>query len=73
MVQKSRENVQKQQHMNGTENILLKGCTAKGVQNYDQKSSGRPENGAAWNSFNSGSSSKRLSLWTVPSAQSFGR
>ena len=31
-----REIEQKQQHINGTENILLNDCTAKDVLNYDQ-------------------------------------
>ncbi|GFV25664.1 uncharacterized protein TNCV_3851481 [Trichonephila clavipes] len=38
MGQRSREKEQKQQHIYGTENILLKGCTATGAQNYDKKS-----------------------------------
>ncbi|GFW20277.1 hypothetical protein TNCV_1855991 [Trichonephila clavipes] len=50
MVQRSREKEQKQQHINGTENILLKSCTTARVRNYDQKSSGRPDSSAAWNS-----------------------
>ncbi|GFT62333.1 hypothetical protein TNCV_4717261 [Trichonephila clavipes] len=41
MVQKKRKEL-KQQHMNGTGNNLLKGCTITGVRNYNQKSSGRP-------------------------------
>ncbi|GFX95866.1 hypothetical protein TNCV_2084461 [Trichonephila clavipes] len=50
MVQSSREKEQKQQHINGTESTLLKDCTTKGDRNYDQKSSGRPVNGALGNS-----------------------
>ncbi|GFX18009.1 hypothetical protein TNCV_1576881 [Trichonephila clavipes] len=41
MVQRSREKEQKLLHINGTEKILLKGCTTIGIRNYDQKSSGR--------------------------------
>ncbi|GFS57460.1 hypothetical protein TNCV_1401461 [Trichonephila clavipes] len=40
MVLRNREKEQKKQHINGAENILLKGCTKTGVRNYDQKSSG---------------------------------
>ncbi|GFW72916.1 hypothetical protein TNCV_830391 [Trichonephila clavipes] len=36
------------EHINGTENILSKGCTTTSVQNYDQKSSGRPDSGAPY-------------------------
>ncbi|GFU94119.1 hypothetical protein TNCV_5047091 [Trichonephila clavipes] len=39
-MQKSKEKEQKQQHINETENILLKGGTTTGARNYDQKSSG---------------------------------
>ncbi|GFX79031.1 hypothetical protein TNCV_3913181 [Trichonephila clavipes] len=39
-----REKEQKQQHMNGTENILLKGYITTSARNYDQKSSGRRDN-----------------------------
>ncbi|GFV43667.1 transposable element Tcb1 transposase [Trichonephila clavipes] len=38
MVRRSREKEQKQQHINGTENILLNGCITAGIRNYDQKS-----------------------------------
>ena len=37
MVQRNREKQQKQLHINGTENILLKGCTTEHVQNYNWK------------------------------------
>ena len=43
MVQISIEKEQKQQHMNGIDNIFVKGCTAEDVENYDQKSSGSLE------------------------------
>ena len=52
-VQRRGEKEQKQQRINGIENILLKSCTTKGVLNYDQKSSGSLDSGAAWNSFRS--------------------
>ncbi|GFW56966.1 hypothetical protein TNCV_3472501 [Trichonephila clavipes] len=39
-VQRSREKEKKQQNINRTQHILLKGSTTIGVQNYDQKSSG---------------------------------
>ncbi|GFW60059.1 hypothetical protein TNCV_4865141 [Trichonephila clavipes] len=51
--QRSREKKQKQQSLNLTENILLKGCTKNGVRNYGQKSSDRPGSGAAWNTLHS--------------------
>ncbi|GFX09673.1 hypothetical protein TNCV_2186691 [Trichonephila clavipes] len=54
MVQRSTEREQKLQYINGTESILLKGCTATSVQNYDTKCSGRCDSGAAWNSLHSG-------------------
>ncbi|GFX60110.1 hypothetical protein TNCV_4532711 [Trichonephila clavipes] len=54
MMQRIREKQEKQQHMYGTENILLSGCTTTGVQNYYQKSFGRPDNDTAWNSLPSG-------------------
>ncbi|GFV55648.1 transposable element Tcb2 transposase [Trichonephila clavipes] len=38
---KEKNKNKKQLHINGTENILLKGCTMTGVRNYYQKSSGR--------------------------------
>ncbi|GFX59531.1 hypothetical protein TNCV_2034591 [Trichonephila clavipes] len=50
----------KQQHINGTENRLqtalqqLKGCTIASVRIYDQKSFGRLDSDAAWNSLRSG-------------------
>ncbi|GFV71429.1 hypothetical protein TNCV_4564131 [Trichonephila clavipes] len=47
------EKEQKQRHIKGTENILLKDCTTTGVQNYDQKSPGRPGSGGTWNSLRS--------------------
>ena len=37
MMHRSKEKEQKQQHINRTENILLKGCITEGI--YDQKSS----------------------------------
>ncbi|GFU50952.1 hypothetical protein TNCV_4461481 [Trichonephila clavipes] len=40
MWQRSREKEQKQQHINGTENILLKGCNYNSVRYYNRKSSG---------------------------------
>ncbi|GFX09295.1 hypothetical protein TNCV_1887081 [Trichonephila clavipes] len=49
---KQRKKEHKQQHIKGTENILMQFYT-KTVLNYDQKSSGRPERGAAWNSLRS--------------------
>ncbi len=42
---KKKEKEQKQQHMNRTENISLKGCTTEGARNYDQTLSGRPDSG----------------------------
>ncbi|GFU95080.1 hypothetical protein TNCV_4138641 [Trichonephila clavipes] len=36
-------NKQKEQYVNGTENILLNGCTTTSAQNYGQKSSGRSD------------------------------
>ncbi|GFX70180.1 hypothetical protein TNCV_4616181 [Trichonephila clavipes] len=53
MVQRSREKEEGQQHINGIKNISLKFCTATRVRNYDQKSFGRPDSGATWNSFRS--------------------
>ncbi|GFU25951.1 hypothetical protein TNCV_5104501 [Trichonephila clavipes] len=53
-MQRSREIEQKQQHFKGTENILPNGYTTTDVQNYDQKSSGRSNSGATWNSLRSG-------------------
>ena len=41
---------EKQQHVIATENNLLKGFTTEGVQNYDQKQSGKFDNGVTWNS-----------------------
>ncbi|GFU34653.1 hypothetical protein TNCV_1993681 [Trichonephila clavipes] len=52
----------KKQHINGTENILLNGCTSAGAQNYDRKAYGRPISGAAWNSLRSGRF-LRADLW----------
>ncbi|GFU82593.1 hypothetical protein TNCV_685691 [Trichonephila clavipes] len=43
----------KQQHINGTKNILLKGCTTTIIPNYNQKS-GKPNRDAASNSLCSG-------------------
>ena len=37
MVQRKEENESKQQHMNGTENILLKSSAAEGVRNYNRE------------------------------------
>ncbi|GFW85901.1 hypothetical protein TNCV_1967121 [Trichonephila clavipes] len=45
MVQRSREKREKQQYINGTENLLLKCCTTTDDRNYDQKSSSRPDSG----------------------------
>ncbi|GFX67984.1 hypothetical protein TNCV_2288461 [Trichonephila clavipes] len=39
--------------VNGEENSLLNGHTNTGVRNYDQKSSGRPNEDSAWNSIRS--------------------
>ena len=36
------------QHINLTENILLKGCTAEAVRNYDKRSSGVLDSRTAW-------------------------
>ncbi|GFX48536.1 transposable element Tcb2 transposase [Trichonephila clavipes] len=33
--------------------IAARGCTTTGGQNYEQRSSGRPDNGSAWNSLRS--------------------
>ncbi|GFU07897.1 PRE_C2HC domain-containing protein [Trichonephila clavipes] len=46
--------MQKQQHFNGIENILLKGCTTTGARNCDQNSPSRPDSGTALNSLRSG-------------------
>ncbi|GFX53474.1 uncharacterized protein TNCV_4652641 [Trichonephila clavipes] len=46
IVQRNREKEQKQQHINGTENILLKDCTTTGAQN-DHQMSGKPYGGTA--------------------------
>ncbi|GFW43792.1 hypothetical protein TNCV_4771411 [Trichonephila clavipes] len=48
-VQRSRGERQKQQHINATVNILLKGCTTTGVRIYEQKLSGRTDSVAVWN------------------------
>ena len=48
-MQRDREKEQKQQRVNGAENILLKDCTIEGVWNYDKKSSGKLDSGAARN------------------------
>ncbi|GFY00591.1 hypothetical protein TNCV_2139861 [Trichonephila clavipes] len=50
MVQRREEKEQQQQHINETENILLKGHSETGVRNSDQKSFKLPDSGAAWNS-----------------------
>ncbi|GFV00022.1 hypothetical protein TNCV_4056951 [Trichonephila clavipes] len=50
------EKEQKQQHIYGTENISLKGCTTTGVRNYYKESSGLPDSDAAWNPLRSGRS-----------------
>ncbi|GFV14829.1 hypothetical protein TNCV_4219231 [Trichonephila clavipes] len=54
MVQRRGVKELKQQHINGTGNILLNGCTTTGTRNNGQKSSGRPESDAVWNSLCSG-------------------
>ncbi|GFW40046.1 hypothetical protein TNCV_5117291 [Trichonephila clavipes] len=56
-VGRNRKKEQKQQHINVTENILLKGYTTTGVRNFNQKSSGRPHSGDAWNS---------CTFWNIP-------
>ena len=50
MLQTSRAKEQKQQRINGSENILLKFSTAENIQKYQQKSSGKFGSGVAWNS-----------------------
>ena len=55
MVKRSRGNKQqketeKQQYVIVTENNLFKGFTKEGVQNYDQKQSGKLDSGVAWDS-----------------------
>ena len=45
---------QKQQHIGETENILLKRHTTEGIRNNDQKSLGRLDSSASWNSSHSG-------------------
>ncbi|GFU89802.1 hypothetical protein TNCV_950911 [Trichonephila clavipes] len=47
-------NKQKEQYVNGTENILLNGCTTTSAQNYGQKLSGRSDIDAVWNSLRYG-------------------
>ncbi|GFX93948.1 HTH_Tnp_Tc3_2 domain-containing protein [Trichonephila clavipes] len=54
IVHRNTEKGQKQQNFNGTENILLRDCATTGVRNYDQKSYGRSDIGAARNSLRSG-------------------
>ncbi|GFT48216.1 hypothetical protein TNCV_4023001 [Trichonephila clavipes] len=51
MEQRNRE--KEQQHINKTKIILLKVCTIEGFRNYDQKSSGKPDSSAVWNSVRS--------------------
>ncbi|GFW82989.1 uncharacterized protein TNCV_4604161 [Trichonephila clavipes] len=46
-----KETEKKKRHIDGKENILLKGCTATGVRNNNQKSSDKPHSGAARNSY----------------------
>ncbi|GFT65053.1 hypothetical protein TNCV_2610871 [Trichonephila clavipes] len=53
-VQRSYGKEQKEKHINETENILLKSCSATEFRNYDYKSSGSPANSTAWNSSRSG-------------------
>ncbi|GFY04000.1 hypothetical protein TNCV_1197791 [Trichonephila clavipes] len=53
MVQKSRGK-KEQKHINRTESILFKNCTTACVQNYDRKSSGKPDSGSEWYSLHSG-------------------
>ncbi|GFU50345.1 hypothetical protein TNCV_301731 [Trichonephila clavipes] len=53
VVQRSGEKEQKQQSIDGTEIILLKGYATTSDQNYDQESSGWPDSGAVWNSLRS--------------------
>ncbi|GFV58122.1 hypothetical protein TNCV_2109501 [Trichonephila clavipes] len=49
----NRKKERKQQHINGTLYILLKGCTTKGVRSYDQKSSSRLDSHSSWTSLHS--------------------
>ncbi|GFV85761.1 hypothetical protein TNCV_2003811 [Trichonephila clavipes] len=51
-----KEAKKKQKHINGTENIVLKDFTTTGARNCDQKSPGKHDSGAAWNSLHSGKS-----------------
>ena len=54
MLQRSREKEHECQHINGTENILLKGFTAGTIQNYNKKASSWLDSGITWNSLCSG-------------------
>ena len=54
MVQKSTEKEDKQQHINGPENILLNANSTERIRNYYQKSLNRLVSSAAWNSLSSG-------------------
>ena len=76
MVQRSREKEQEQQHINETQNILLKGSTTKDARNYVQKASGSFDTGAACNSLLSGillasrvssdTATKQLQVFKIP-------
>ena len=78
MVHKSRQRKQKQQDINGTEIILLKGCTTEGVPNYIEKSSGMLHRDAVWNSLRSRRFlacriySPQLQIFQTPVIESFG-
>ena len=71
------EEKKEQEHVNGTKSILLKDCTAESVRNYDQKSSGRIESGATWNSLRSRTflayhiSFRQLQIFEVPERKEF--
>ena len=66
MVQRSREEEQKQQHIGRTENILLKRCTTEGIQNNDQKPSGKLDSSVSWNSLLSGTFlARRVFSWQL--------
>ncbi|GFV44174.1 hypothetical protein TNCV_1825411 [Trichonephila clavipes] len=66
---KQKKKEQKNPHINGTENILLKGCTTIGTHFYGQKSSGRSDSDIVWNSLPSG----RFLVCHVSSLQIFER
>ncbi|GFU75859.1 hypothetical protein TNCV_1653171 [Trichonephila clavipes] len=69
---KQEKKEQKLQHINGTENILLKGCTTTSAQNYDPKSSGRPVSDAAWNSLSSRRFLAYRDIRALPSTEETG-